>query len=703
MSSNSSKFSVPAAGTFRWVVVSMLAALTGISMAAQATITLSNLAQPYNGSPRVVGVTAAPTVTSFIITYGGSTTPPTNVGSYPVVVTVVDPELTGTATGTLVISKANQSITLGPLAAKTYGDAPFTATAISSSGLAILEWESSDPSVASVSPSGLVTILGAGQTSIIAISDGNTNYNATWTAAPLNVARSSAPLPSGTQVLTYNATAQGLDPSTLPSGLASEITYRDTSVVEPTATPQVVFQNGPDTLDLSYLSTGMQAKGFWGLAKYITLAGTARKLHSCDVTLVSWARYDTSVPSGSLPWAIANPSLVVPPQPGISIPGNSGGFYHPVTLAFYDYENTGGVETYRLLTSQTVQALVPWRPVTRADGTAYPHNGHAFRVPFSFTDGVVLPPDVWVAVSFNTNTQGTAPIGVPGPYDALNISQPSGLQAGTDRFLSFTLIHDDWRWQNSTGSGGPMLRLRTTPTSATRDVAINAATYEVRSKASAFGADPWSTSALVITKAPYVANLTSLIQVRDGSPKPVIVTTTPGGINTSVTYAGSAVIPSALGTYSVTATSASPNYEGQVNGTLQIGDSFTAWRNATFAGSGLPPEQITDAADPDRDGLSNLIEYASNLNPLAGNHPTPVGFEPSGSNFAFTYRQNLHALDLNYAIQGTTSLNSALSWDSVTPLGEMIVTDDGSTRVVRATVAKPAGQSSYFLRLKTQR
>lgn len=595
-----------------------------------------------------------------------------------------------------------QTIIIDPLAAKTYGDAPFTVTATASSGLPITKWESSDPAVASVSSSGLVTLLGAGQTSIIASNTGNATYNSAWIARPLNVARSLAPLPSGTQTVTYNGSAQGLDPSVLPSGQATEITYRNTQNPEPAATPQVVFQNGPDALDLSYVSTGLQAVGYSGLAKYASLGGTARKLDSCDVTLVSWARYDTNPSNGFLPWANAHPDLVVTPKPGISVPGDSGGYYHPVTLSFYDYANDGVTESYRLLTSRTVQALIPWRPSTLADGvTAYSYNGYAFRVPFSFPDGVILPQDVWIAVTFNTSSYGTNPVGVSGPYDSLNIARP-GTQLVGSTLLAVSLPFKDWRWQSSAGFTGPMLRLRTIPTNATTTASQNAGTYEVKTKAAAFGTDSPSTSTRVINKASLEVSLTNLTQIRDGTQKSVTVSTTPSGITTSVAYAGSSVAPSALGTYPVTATSANSNYEGQANGSLHIGDSFASWQTATFAGSGLPPEKTTDAADPDGDGLSNFLEYASNLNPLTGNS-SPVGFDPIGSNLAFTYRRNLHALDIDYSLQDSSNLADELSWSPVTPLAESIVSDDGSTRVIRATVAKPIAQPSYFMRLRTRR
>ena len=599
----------------------------------------------------------------------------------------------------------NQTITVDTLPAKTYGDAPFTVTASSSVGLPITKWESTDPSVASVSSAGLVTLVGAGQTSIIASNTGDSKFNSAWSARPLMVSRSLAPLPTGTLSVTYDGGSQGLNPSTLPSGLATEITYRDTRVAEAPAVPQVVFQNNPDTLELSYYSKGLQAAGYWGMAKYVGLGGTARKLHSCDVTLVSWAGYyggKNNDPNYRYKeWADAHPDLAVVPNPDVSVPGDSGGYYHPVTLSFYEYVNDGVIETYRILTSQTVRAFIPWRPSTDVDGVLpYPYFGNAFRVSFNFADGIILPSNVWVAVSFNTSTYGTTPVGSAGPYDALNVPNPSSDQAGST-LLSSTLLYKDWRWQSSSGTTGPMLRLRTVTTSATTAAPVNAATYEVKTKAAAFETDAVSTSMLVINKAPLAINLTNLIQVRDGAPKPVLVSTVPSGVSTAVTYSGSSAAPSALGTYPVSATSANPNYEGQANGILRIGDSFASWQSANFGGSGLAPEQTSATADPDGDGLSNLLEYASNLNPLAGDNPSPVGFEYGTSTLAFTYRRNLNALDLDYAIQDTTNLTDALSWKGVTPLSETVLSDDGSTKVIRATIAKPVGQPLYFMRLKT--
>ncbi|MCX6307115.1 MAG: YDG domain-containing protein [Bacteroidetes bacterium] len=71
---------------------------------------------------------------------------------------------------------ASQTITFGALAAKTYGDAPFSLTGSASSGLTVT-YASSNTNVATVSGS-TVTILQGGNTNITASQAGNENYGA---------------------------------------------------------------------------------------------------------------------------------------------------------------------------------------------------------------------------------------------------------------------------------------------------------------------------------------------------------------------------------------------------------------------------------------------------------------------------------------------------------------------------------------------
>jgi len=73
---------------------------------AGASVTLGNLAQTYDGTPKPATAATIPPGLTVDLTYNGSATPPTAIGSYTVEATVNEPNHTGTATGTLVISEA---------------------------------------------------------------------------------------------------------------------------------------------------------------------------------------------------------------------------------------------------------------------------------------------------------------------------------------------------------------------------------------------------------------------------------------------------------------------------------------------------------------------------------------------------------------------------------------------------------------------
>jgi fibronectin-binding autotransporter adhesin len=69
-----------------------------------ATISLGDLSVTYTGSAKPASVTTTPGGLSHAVTYAGSATAPSAVGSYPVVATITAQNYSGSATGTLVIS-----------------------------------------------------------------------------------------------------------------------------------------------------------------------------------------------------------------------------------------------------------------------------------------------------------------------------------------------------------------------------------------------------------------------------------------------------------------------------------------------------------------------------------------------------------------------------------------------------------------------
>jgi hypothetical protein len=81
---------------------------------APATIALSDLNQNYNGSPKVATATTAPAgLSGVVITYDGSTTSPTNAGSYAVTASLTnDNYQADDATATLIVNKVAPIVTV---------------------------------------------------------------------------------------------------------------------------------------------------------------------------------------------------------------------------------------------------------------------------------------------------------------------------------------------------------------------------------------------------------------------------------------------------------------------------------------------------------------------------------------------------------------------------------------------------------------
>ncbi|BCX47559.1 T9SSC-terminal target domain-containing protein [Haloferula helveola] len=143
-------------------------------MPIPVTVTLGNLSQTYDGGERPVTVTTDPTPVAYTVTYDGATSVPVDAGSYAVVATVTEPNHTGSASGTLVVAKASQTISFDPLADLQSTAAPLTLGGSASSGLTV-SYTSSDPSVATVSGDQL-TPVGPGTTTIAATQSGDSNF-----------------------------------------------------------------------------------------------------------------------------------------------------------------------------------------------------------------------------------------------------------------------------------------------------------------------------------------------------------------------------------------------------------------------------------------------------------------------------------------------------------------------------------------------
>ncbi|MCC6233300.1 MAG: putative Ig domain-containing protein, partial [Verrucomicrobiales bacterium] len=104
---------------------------------APAIVALDSLSHVYDGAGKSATAATTPSGLSVSLTYNGSSTLPTNAGSYTVVGTIAAANYTGAATNTLVISKASATVSLAGLS-HVYDGAGKSATASTTpSGLSV--------------------------------------------------------------------------------------------------------------------------------------------------------------------------------------------------------------------------------------------------------------------------------------------------------------------------------------------------------------------------------------------------------------------------------------------------------------------------------------------------------------------------------------------------------------------------------------
>jgi hypothetical protein len=168
------------------------------------------------------------------------------------------------------------------------------------------------------------------------------------------------------------------------------------------------------------------------------------------------------------------------------------------------------------------------------------------------------------------------------------------------------------------------------------------------------------------------------------------------------TSTGTAVISFTRSIFDATSGTATPNTQ-QLSYTIIYHPNptvtYAQWQEAQFTPDEISnhPEISGATADPDGDGLSNLLEYALSSNPTdsaSNNRPAP---SLDATSLSLTYTKNLAAGDLTYTIEQSTDLTN---WTPVTTT-DQVLTDDGFVQTIKAQVPRSnANNGTLFLRLR---
>jgi hypothetical protein len=120
------------------------------------------------------------------------------------------------------------------------------------------------------------------------------------------------------------------------------------------------------------------------------------------------------------------------------------------------------------------------------------------------------------------------------------------------------------------------------------------------------------------------------------------------------------------------------------------------WRDAKF-GVVLPTGNAAPGADPDHDGVTNLVEYATGTEPLTPGGSALSGPVAAGATLKVSYHQDLRASDAVISFEHSTDLGSG-SWLPLVPVSDTV--DSVSAGVELHSATFPKTLTREFFRMK---
>jgi hypothetical protein len=636
---------------------------------AGATVTLSNLTQTYDGTPRPATAATNPSGLTVGFTYNGSGTAPTITGSYAVVGTITDPNYTGSASGTLVIAKASSTTTVSGGGTFVY-DGSLRAATVSVTGAGGLNLTPA-PVYSGSCSAAPVNVLQTPCTASYTFT-GDANHNGSSGTTTITITRAAATVTLSNMSQTYDGTPRPVSIATNPSGLSTNVTYNGSAIVPTNADSYAVAAT---ITDLNYTGS---ASGTLVIAK------------ASSTTTVSGGGsfvYDGSTRAATVLVTGAG-GLSLSPAPAYSgacsaAPVNVLQTPCTASYTFAGDANHNGSSGTTTITITPAGATVTLSNLTQTyDGT--PKSATATTTPSGLT------------VGFTYNGSGTAPTNADSYAVVATITDPNytGSASGTlviakassTTTLSGggTFVYDGSTRAATvlvTGAGGLSLSPAPVYSGACSAAPVNVlqtpctASYTFTGDANHNGSS--GTTTITITRATATVTLSNMSQTYEGTPRPVSIATNPSGLSTNVTYNGSASVPTNAGSYAVAATITDPNYTGSANGTLVIAkasSTTTILGGGTFIYNGSPHPAsvlVTGAG-----GLS--LNPAPVYSGACGAAPVNVADTPCTASYTFTGDAN------HNGSSGTTTITITRATATVT-LDSLSQTYNGTPRSATAT------------------
>ncbi|MFZ4773904.1 MAG: S8 family serine peptidase [Terrimicrobiaceae bacterium] len=184
------------------------------------------------------------------------------------------------------------------------------------------------------------------------------------------------------------------------------------------------------------------------------------------------------------------------------------------------------------------------------------------------------------------------------------------------------------------------------------------------------------------------------------TPTGLVLGETVGSVTLSASGGTAANDP--IGSYELTASNAAggtfsaSNYDISYQpGTLTVtGQDFSSWISGKYSG----PAALS-GADPEGDGISNLVEFFMGLDPALNDAPGTTNISLSVDQLSFTYRKSKSVTGTTGTVKWKNDLTAVAAW-SASGVTDVLVSDQGAYEIRKASVTVGAGEASKFLRLE---